>query len=113
VFGIAVVDVASQQNLQLSMYYLLISFLCCLSALNLQSYKYRRWHDQVGDVLVDAATLSLVLSVIAIVLSTNPSNLYKLAITTVALLGWGVDHTIRLLLMYRFLHLKRDVDNEQ
>ena len=63
--AIAVLDTTTQR-FRLPTYYLLISFLSYYFALNLQGYKFARWHDQLGDALVEAASLSLILAVMAV-----------------------------------------------
>lgn len=100
--AIAVVDATTRQNLQLSVYYLMVSFLSFFFALNLQSYKFHRWHDQFGNALFESATLSLLLSVAAVALSTYPGTLYSIGITTLALAVWALDHVIRLRLMWLY-----------
>jgi hypothetical protein len=101
--AIAVVDSSIQQSLHLSVYYLLISFLCYLFALNLQSYKTHWWHDQLGDFLVEAATLSLLLSVVAIVWTSKQPDGFKYLITILALAVWLLDHIIRIAILWQYL----------
>lgn len=100
--AIAVVDASIQQNLQLSVYYLLISFLSYLFALNLQSYKSHWWHDQLADLLIEAATLSLLLSVVAIIWSSKQPDGFKYLITCLAAAVWLLDHLIRLRLTWQY-----------
>jgi hypothetical protein len=101
--AIAVVDSSIQQSLHLSVYYLLISFLCYLFALNLQSYKSHWWHDQFGDFLIEAATLSLLLSVVAIVWTSKQPDGFKYLVTILALAVWLIDHVIRITILWQYL----------
>ena len=57
--AIAVLDATLLQDFHYAVYYLLVSFLCYLSALNFQGYKSKRWHDQFGTALMDAVDFIL------------------------------------------------------
>ena len=100
--AIAVLDTTTQR-FRLPTYYLLISFLSYYFALNLQGYKFSRWHDQLGDALVEAASLSLILAVMAIVWVSYPNELFTWAVSVLALGVWLADHIIRLSLSARYL----------
>jgi hypothetical protein len=65
--ALVVLDSTVQQNLELPIYCLFLSFLGYLSAMNLQSYKFFRWIDHVSDGLRDTAGFSLVLAVVQVV----------------------------------------------
>lgn len=94
-------------SLQLPAYYLMISFLCYLFVLNLQGYKDVRWQDNfLGDGLMEAASLSLILSIVYIVQYTNTSLEYKIIIIILALLIWLLDHCVRLHKLIDFLSSK-------
>lgn len=77
-------------------YYMLISFLGFYLALNIQSYKDHEWQGQLGAVLLDVATLSLLLSIVSIILLSNQDSFYKNLFTGLALGTWLIDHLIRL-----------------
>lgn len=108
--GMSVVERFTYNNkqFQLPIFYLLISFLFYLSALNLQGYKYKRWHDQLGDALVDSATLSLLLSIISIIWSTNYGLGFRVSLTILTLLIWLIDHAIRLRILWRYLSQRQN-----
>lgn len=101
--AIAVVDTTIQQSLHLSVFYLLVSFLCYLFALNLQAYKALWWHDQLGDFLIEAATLSLLLSVVAIVWISKQPGSFKYLVTILAVTVWFLDHIIRIRILWQYL----------
>ena len=100
--AIAVLDTTTQR-FRLPTYYLLISFLSYYFALNLQGYKFARWHDQLGDALVEAASLSLILAVITVVWATYANEPFAWFVIILALAVWLVDHVIRLWLSARYL----------
>ncbi|MCA1613927.1 MAG: hypothetical protein LC800_07215 [Acidobacteria bacterium] len=110
--AIAVIDASVQQNLQLSVYYLLISFLSYLFALNLQSYKSHWWHDQLGDLLIEAATLSLLLSVVAIIWSSKQPDTFKYLVTCLAVAVWLLDHLIRIRLLWKYFKQREANDGQ-
>lgn len=93
--GLAVADAALQDDLRLSVFFLLVSFLSYLWALNLQGYKFARWQDLFSDTLLDLASLALILSIVGIVFTTNTDTFFKTSITLFAVIVWGVDHALR------------------
>lgn len=106
VVALSVPDTKLRSNLQLPVFYLLVSFLCYFFALNLQGYKSHWWHDVVaGEGLTDAASLSLVLSIIAVVRDSYPDSVFGNAITALAIGVWLVDHAIRVQLWRGYLKL--------
>lgn len=103
VVALSVSDAKLRNSLQLPVFYLLISFLCYFFALNLQGYKSHWWHDVAGEALADAASLSLVLSIIVVVRDSYPNSSFGDMITVLALVVWLVDHAIRVQLWKAFL----------
>lgn len=106
VLGLAVVNATLKHDLRLSIYYLLVSFLSYLFVLNLQGYKYNRWHDQVGNAVMESASLALLLSIVAIVFSLSTSIIYQVGLTIMTVAVWLVDHSIRLYLSIKYLREK-------
>jgi len=90
--------VATDANFGFSGYYMLVSFLAFYLVLNIQSYKRKEWRGQLGDALLDVATLSMLLSIVAILFYGGQSESFKTIFVTVALGGWLVDHAVRLYL---------------
>ena len=101
--AIVVLDAALRQDFHFAVYYLLLSFLCYLSAINLQSYKAKRWQDQADAALREAATLCLILSVLSILNSREFAAGFALVMTTLAILVWLIDHFLRLRFLWIFL----------
>lgn len=64
VLALIVLQKTNNLDLHLQIYYLFLSFISYLCALNIQKYKSRRWHDQIGTALYELASLSLILSII-------------------------------------------------
>src|SRR5437899_2833533 len=71
VLAVALLDVALQQSFAQTVFFLLVSFLAYLWALNAQSYKALRWQGEMVDALIEVGSLSLVLSLISLLLRGN------------------------------------------
>jgi FtsH-binding integral membrane protein len=99
--ALAVLDQALQKNFELATVYLVVSFMAFMLALNMQSYKSRRWQDDVGTIAADVAMLSMLLSVLAILLTGRPSPMIRI-VAALGLLIWLVDHVVRLRIEWRY-----------
>lgn len=95
VIGISVLDAATSRQFKLPVFYLMISFLCYLIALNMQDYKYLVGREEISATLIDMATLSLISTTVAIVLMANYGGYFSLVVFIFALGGWLLDHVIR------------------
>lgn len=101
--AIAVLDRALRQNFALPTLYLLLSFMLFLLAANVQGYKARRWQDDFASAATEAATLGMILSIIAILFT---GDLVAQGGRIIAILGvgiWLLDHIIRLRIEYSYL----------
>jgi hypothetical protein len=87
-------------------FYVVVSFLCYLAALQVQSHKVVRWLDQVGSVLVDVATLCLILAVLCMVALIEPPPRYFLVIGTLAIAAWLADTILRFSSWWSFFGAK-------
>jgi len=96
---------------QLSIWFVLVSFLALLATLNVQGYKSRRWHDLTGDGLFESATLSLLASVIAFILDSGLTLSFQMACLFLAALVWASDFIFRIHFTIDFLDGK-DQANE-
>ncbi len=101
--GIAVADAALEKDLRFSLYYLLVSFLFYFFALDIQRFLLWQWIHQSSEALIEAASLSLLLSVVSAVLATKGVTTYAIGITVVALAGFALNHTVHLFLTIRGL----------
>lgn len=106
--AIVVLDVALRQDFHFAIYYLLISFLGYLVALNLQSYKAKRWEDQLATAFMDTASLCLILSVLSILNSQKFSPNFAYALSILAISIWLIDHWLRLRFQWKFLKEKKE-----
>ena len=86
----------ASSNLGFAGYYMLLSFLAFFLVLNIQSYKDREWIGQLGNAVLDAATLSMLLSIVAILFSGQQPVFFKSIFVTTALGVWSIDHAVRL-----------------
>lgn len=107
--AMAVLDVTLRQDFHFSIYYLLMSFLSYQVALNLQSYKVKRWQDQLATVFVDIASLCLILSILSILNLRKFSPYFAYFLSALAILIWLIDHWFRLRFQWKFLKVKKDI----
>lgn len=111
--AMAVLYTTLRQDFHFSVYYLLLSFLFYLSALNLQAYKESRWQDQLATALMDSASLCLILSVVSILNFQNFSPYFAFSLTMLAILVWCIDHFLRIKFQLNYLKTKRSIRNEK
>jgi hypothetical protein len=98
VAGLAVLDSSSRPGLQLSVWYVLVSFIAYVIALNLQTYKQTRWHDHLATGLMEVGSLSLVLTVISLLFGAKFDAWFLYLAATLAIGAWLIDHCVRLYL---------------
>jgi len=105
VAGFAVLDATTRIALQLPTWYVLLSFVSYISTLNAQSYKTNRLQNQVATALVEIGTLSLMLSLIALLFSASFSCKFQWIAATITFGAWLIDHVLRLRFDYHFLRV--------
>lgn len=91
--GITAISVLKNEQkvefgLEASLYYLVISFLCYLVAINLEAYKFFVYLSILGDLLVDIADLSLLCCVLSFVFIAGYSERTKWLILGFVTLVW-------------------------
>lgn len=111
--AMAVLDVALRQDFQYSIYYLFLSFLGYIFAVNLQSYKAKRWQDQLATASSDMASLCLVLSILSILMTKKFSPVFAYILSTIAVLVWLTDHGLRLVFDWTYLREERRGKNDK
>jgi len=109
--ALGLVEATLQAELQLSLYYLVISLVSFLAALNLQSYKGARWQDQVATALMEAATLSLLLAAVSVLFLQDGNRAIAVFAAAAIALVWGGDHLLRV--FYQWSHLKGNEDGDR
>ena len=87
-------------------FYLFISFVSYLMALNLQSYKSVLWHDTVADALTEVGSFCLLTCYVLLVVTAQVDNSYKLAVGVIAATAWVVNHLIGTSRWWRLLGTK-------
>ena len=108
--GLVLVDATLRKGLRLSIYYLLLSFLGYLFALNMQSYKVKRWQDQLATASTDLASLCLVLSIVGILTTQDFGSSFALSLSILAVFVWVGDHVIRIRIVWKFFREKEKTD---
>ena len=111
--ALVVLDSALSRDFHVAIFCLLVSFLFFLFALSLQGYKSKRWQDQLGSALMDAATFCLVLSVISILISSKTPGSGFLRVLSLATVGlWLLDHLLRVGFQWKYLKVKEGGQQE-
>jgi hypothetical protein len=95
VAGLAVLE-TQRPGFQLSIWYVLLSFVAYLTALNLQSYKVTRWQNYVAAALIEMGSLSLTLTLVSLVSAGKFDEWFPTLVAVVAFGSWAADHVIRL-----------------
>ena len=103
VAGFSVLQAADRIALQLPTWYVLLSFVAYISTLNVQSYKSTRLHNQFATALVELATFSLMISLVALLFAASFDPVFQWAALIVTLAAWALDHGFRLYLDYDYL----------
>lgn len=104
---------AANTDVLLPTFFVVVSFLCYLGALNAQAYKHLRWHDQVTSGVADSAMLSLILAVLAMVALLQPPLLYSGLVVVLSLLVWGIDVAMRLYSWSSYFRAKERYEDGQ
>jgi len=94
--GLAVLDANLKLNLQLPIWYVLVSFVAYMTALNLQAYKASYLHDQLSSALMEGGNLSLMLALITLLIGAGFPEWFQYMAGALALGSWLIDHLIRL-----------------
>lgn len=110
--GLVLLDPANAQGLQLAIFSLLVSFFCYLGALNLQGYKAKRWQDQISNTLIDTASISLILAIIAVLCRDSFPTWIRVFTVTGGSIVWLTDHVIRFTIQWKYIKAKGGVQNE-
>lgn len=104
--GLSIAKAQGVGDLSLPIYFLFVSFICYLIALNVQGYKEKRWHDLLGTGLMDAGSLGLILAVV-VTLNASSGILFSL-LGAFGIIAWAVDWGIRSWMMRSFLKAQRE-----
>jgi hypothetical protein len=104
-FALVVVSKERAGDYSLPIYFLLVSFLAYLFAVNFQGYKNLRWHDQVGDALAEMGLLCLLASVASIAVRADIETFVRTTVVASVFAGWALDFAIRIVLEFRYLKL--------
>jgi len=103
VVALIVLEPATTQSLQGAIFFLLVSFLTYLWALNLQGYKAFRWQGAAAVALGESGSLCLILALISLLVSSKLGRAFVTSASILAGSVWVVDHVTRLRIDWRFL----------
>lgn len=102
VTALIVLEPSIKQTVKWAVYFLLVSFLSYLWALNLQGYKASRWQGEVAAALADAGSLCLILALVSLLAHSAFPSVFVYSTSVLALTVWVVDHLIRLRIDSRY-----------
>lgn len=103
VAGFSVLQASDRIALQLPTWYVLLSFVAYITTLNVQSYKSNRLQNQIATALVEVATLSLMLSLVALLFQVKFDRVFQWAAMIITLAAWIIDHGLRLYFDHDYL----------
>ena len=101
--GLTIADAKIKVTGALPVSYLMVSFLCYLSMVNLEQYKFTRMHERLSAALYDTATFCLILSICVLIQALPVSEMHRNAITVLALLVFMANLVTQVGLMWNYL----------
>lgn len=103
VAGFAALESSLRVGLQLPTWYVLASFVAFIASLNMQSYKVKRWQNQLATAMLEIGTLSLMLALVALLFTAPFGRIFQWCATAITLLTWYVDHVVRMMIDNKYL----------
>ena len=105
--ALILLDANFKAAFRLPIYYLLLSFLAYIFALNLQGYKATRWQDEVGTASMDVGSLCLILSIVVLLVTQVNDSLFSCLLSVLAIGIWLLHHILHISFEHRFLSERR------
>lgn len=103
VTALIVLEPTVKQSVRGAVFFLLVSFLSYLWALNLQSYKATRWQGEAASALAEIGSLSLVMALVSLLVTSAFGEIFIGGTALLAVGVWGMDHFTRLRLDWCYL----------
>jgi low temperature requirement protein LtrA len=108
--ALILLDASFKASFRLPIYYLLLSFLAYLFALNLQGYKATRLQDEAGTAAMDVGSLCLILSIVVLLVTQVHDGCYSYPLSVMAIGIWLFHHMLHISFEHRFLSTRRRSD---
>ena len=96
VAALALLDPIVRKSLEYPTYFVFVSFIAFLASANLDSYKSKRWQDQLGTALRECGMLCLILCLVILVVGSSFSAGMEGFLSGIALFAWTIDHITHL-----------------
>jgi len=93
-----------KQNLTFPIYFIFISFMFYMVALNLQGYKLTRWQDIISDTLMETASMCLILTVVSLIFISGLNVLFIYLLSIIGIGAWITDFLIRLKIQFNYIN---------
>lgn len=103
VIALALLQPSVTMDLQLPLYLLFVSFLTLLTAANGESYKGRRWEDQLVTAVREIGTLALTLGLVVLIVAADFGPVFEASVSTLAIGLWLLDHLVRVRIQWKYL----------
>jgi hypothetical protein len=108
--ALILLDASFTASFRLPIYYLLLSFLAYLFALNLQGYKATRWQDEAGTAAMDVGSLCLILSIVVLLVTQIHDGRFSSLLSVLAIGIWLLHHILHISFEHRYLSARRRSD---
>ena len=95
------------------MFFLLVSFLTYLWALNLQGYKAYRWQGEAATALSETGSLCLVLALVSLLVSSKFGKPFVFATSLLAIAVWFIDHAMRIRIDWKYLATREGIQRQE
>ena len=102
--AVIVLNATLRYDFHTVIYYLLLSFLGFLLSLNIQGYKFTRGLDLFSTAVMDTATLSLILAIVAMLFAAGLDVRFASATSVLACSVWLLDFLWRVRLDSKYFH---------
>lgn len=103
VAALVVLGPAATAGLEDAVFFLLVSFLTYLWALNLQGYKAARWQGEIANAITETGSLCLILALVSLLRSSAFGSGLILGGSVLAGCIWLLDHLFKLAIDWKYL----------
>jgi hypothetical protein len=101
--ALILLDASFKDSFRLPIYYLVLSFLAYVFALDLQGYKAKRWQDEVGTAAMDVGSLCLMLSIVVLLVTQVNDSLFSCPLSVLAIGIWLLHHILHISFEHQYL----------
>lgn len=89
-------------NIQIAIYYIVISVFAFVSSFSMESYKHKRWQQQLSILFEDIGRISILLTLMALMYVSSLDRGLVYGVGYVFIVGWFIDCTHRIVIWHEF-----------